>query len=220
MPNKPHSCLTCVRLCEEAKDKSLRLEKKVFALTIALTSALTLIGQKAVEEIVSIVRGVQDITDSTGGDSISEDGANNTAVSVGTTPRTAPFLHNQSTEAEEATKTADKGKSGVEGISDTPKAPKGLMDVVNGRIPSMGELVEMSVAPQVPIKTPRLADQSLDSDLISYLDPDMIDPNARFVTGSPFGGYDYGDDNSSMLPVPSTVALLGIVPLLGRRRQR
>ena len=217
MPNKTHPCSSCARLCAEAKDKSKRLEKKIYVMTIALTSALTLLGKEAVEEIVSIVNGVEGMTASAT-EAPSSDGETTPSVSTNSDPRTEPFLRNQSTEAEPLAQTSERPKSGVEGISDPRKASKGLMDVVNGRIPSMGELITMPTAPVLPDSKDE-GNDSIGSDTVSYLDQDIIDPNARFVADSPFGGYDYGMDNAT-LPAPSTVALLGIVPLLGYRRQR
>lgn len=49
-------CESCARLCDEAKEKVTRLEKRVYRLTIACTVAVTLLGQelaKAVAEYVS-----------------------------------------------------------------------------------------------------------------------------------------------------------------------
>jgi hypothetical protein len=218
--SKSHSCQTCARLCDEAKDKSLRLEKKVYAMTIALTSALTLLGERAVEEIISLVRGVESITDSTQGESSAAQNQTSAATSGATAPRTAPFTHGIPTESEPLSQTEDKSKSSVEGISDSRKAPKALMDVVNGRIPSMGELVTVPTAPANPEKR-KPTNESIDTDMVSYLDYEIVDPNARFVTDSPFGGYDHSDDTGGgNIPAPATVAVLGIVPLIGRRRQR
>jgi hypothetical protein len=42
---KHNYCITCSKLCEEAKDKIKKLEKKVYALTIVCTSAITLLGE-------------------------------------------------------------------------------------------------------------------------------------------------------------------------------
>jgi hypothetical protein len=217
MSNKNHSCPSCARLCDEAKDKSKRLERKVYAMTIALTSALTLLGKEAVDEIVSIVNGVEEMTGSAV-DPPSTEEIDSSAVSGNSAPRTEPFMGNRSTETESLAQTSERPKSNVEGISDPPKASKGLMDVVNGKMPSIGELVDMPSSSMVPV--PRNdQDDSLVPDTVSYLEYEIIDPNARFVTDSPFGGYDYGMDNTT-LPVPATVALLGIVPMFARRRQR
>jgi len=218
MSNKVHSCPTCARLCDEAKDKSKRLEKKVYAMTIALTSALTLLGEKAVQEIMSMVRGMENITDSGGGESTGNEVGTSSTSAEGSTPRTRPFIHEQSTTTDSPAQDEAKGKSNTEGISDTRKAPKVLMDVVNGRIPSMGELVEMPAAPAVQPPRRRTSETYAD-DVISYSDYEIIDPNARFVTDSPFGGYDF-ESNHGTVPAPATVVVLGIVPLLGRRRQR
>lgn len=217
MSNKTHSCPSCARLCDEAKDKSKRLEKKIYVMTIALTSALTLLGKEAVEGIVSIVNGVEEMTGSAV-EPPSSEGESVPSVSSNSAPRTEPFMRNQSTETESLAQTSERAKSGVEGISDPPKASKGLMDIVNGRMPSIGELVDMPSLPMVPVRSNKQND-SLELDTVSYLEYEIIDPNTRFVTDSPFGGYDYGMDNAT-LPAPSTVALLGIVPLLGYRRQR
>lgn len=217
MPNKTHSCPSCARLCDEAKDKSKRLEKKIYVMTIALTSALTLLGKEAVEEIVSIVNGVEEMTASAT-EAPSSDGETTPSVSTNSDPRTEPFLRNQSTEAEFLAQTSERPKSGVEGISDPRKASKGLMDVVNGRIPSMGELITMPTVPVLPDSKDE-GNDSIGSDTVSYLDQDIIDPNARFVADSPFGGYDYGMDNAT-LPAPSALVLLGVGILAINRRRR
>ena len=180
--------------------------------------SLTLLGEKAVQEIMSMVRGMENITDSGGGESTGNEVGTSSTSAEGSTPRTRPFIHEQSTTTDSPAQDEAKGKSNTEGISDTRKAPKVLMDVVNGRIPSMGELVEMPAAPAVQPPRRRTSETYAD-DVISYSDYEIIDPNARFVTDSPFGGYDF-ESNHGTVPAPATVVVLGIVPLLGRRRQR
>lgn len=225
MPSKTdnHSnCPSCARRCEEAQDKSIRLEKKVFVMTIALTSALTLLGEKAVQEIIAIVRGVQGITESAQGESDSSQGEKPADGAIGTAPRTRPFERKPTNESESPVQSADaaESESNVMGISERKSkgsASQLLMDTVNGKMPSMGELVfTPTTTPSAEPKT----DTSDVEDANPYLDSYVPDLNARFVTESPFGGYP-SDGSSRPVPIPSpaAIALLGIVPLLGRRQR-
>jgi hypothetical protein len=56
-------CEACSRACEEAKSKSSTLEKKNFRLAIALTSALTLLGEQGVKAVVSVVESMRSVAD-------------------------------------------------------------------------------------------------------------------------------------------------------------
>ena len=222
-----HRCQSCVRLCDEAKDKSLRLEKKVYVMTIALTSALTLLGTEAVEEITAIVRGVEDITESQRGESTEAEEATSADGVVGTIPRTRPFEQKPSVTPQTNAKSpdGDNSKSDVVGISDNLNkrgANKGIMDVVNGKMPSIGELATMPVSPIRTSGQDQSADD-LEMPTVSYLESYVADPNARFVTDSPFGGYDPDEGlgfRPESIPTPAAFTVLGVVPLLGSRRRR
>jgi hypothetical protein len=229
MSQKPHTnCPTCARVCDDAKEEAKRLNKKVFLMTIALTSALTLLGQEAAQQVLAYVKVVQDSTESGGGESAE---ANSSArAETGEddlpAPRTQPFIPKPSTSAQNQSVDADEadGES-LSGSVDMPLPTQrgrsnSLMDVVSGKLPSIGELV---TTPS-PIRNGTESDEgdspSIYSDVISYSyqDNTVADSNARFVTDSPFGGYptDFG---SATIPAPAAVAVLGIVPLLRYRRR-
>jgi len=222
MSHKSHStCPTCARICDDAKAEAKRLNKKVYAMTIALTSALTLLGKEAAKEVIAYVKVVQDSTDSGGGESAGANSA--TAASSDDAdhpePRTRPFIHKESTPSADQSTEAAKDKSNSQVGLSAPRTAldKQLMDAVNGKMPSMGELVEMPVL----VPKSRRADSdglAMYYDVDPYRDNTVIDPNARFVTDSPFGGYPQ-DDVPADLPAPTTVAVLGIVPLIGSRRR-
>lgn len=55
------SCSECSRQCTECKEKMSKMESKLLKMTIALTSALTLIGQQGVEYIVSVIENTEKI---------------------------------------------------------------------------------------------------------------------------------------------------------------
>lgn len=222
--DKHSNCPSCARRCEEAQDKSIRLEKKVFVMTIALTSALTLLGEKAVQEIIAIVRGVQGITESAQGESDSSQDAKPADDTVGAAPRTRPFERKPTGESESPVQAADgaESESNVMGISDPRKSASAsqlLVDTVNGKVPSMGELVFMPTVPPPAERKRDTADNDPD-DGNPYLDSYVPDLNARFVTESPFGGYPTdGSFGAVPIPSPAAIAVLGIVPLLGRRQR-
>lgn len=56
MATKQHNCETCSKICEESKIKVKQLEKKVFALTIVVTSAVTLLGEQAANALLSSLK--------------------------------------------------------------------------------------------------------------------------------------------------------------------
>jgi hypothetical protein len=51
-------CSTCARICEEAKAKVKSLEKKVYIMTIVCTSAITLLGEKGIQSLITALNGV------------------------------------------------------------------------------------------------------------------------------------------------------------------
>jgi hypothetical protein len=51
-------CSSCARMCEEAKSKVKSLEKKVYVMTIVCTSAITLLGERGVQSLMSAINGM------------------------------------------------------------------------------------------------------------------------------------------------------------------
>lgn len=56
-------CETCARVCEEAKTRSASLEKKNFRLAMALTSALTLLGEQGVKAVMGVIESMHAVAD-------------------------------------------------------------------------------------------------------------------------------------------------------------
>jgi hypothetical protein len=51
-------CSSCARICEDAKSKVKSLEKKVYVMTIVCTSAITLLGERGVQSLISAINGM------------------------------------------------------------------------------------------------------------------------------------------------------------------
>lgn len=58
MNSHSHGCETCAKVCEEAKAHVKSLQKKVYALTIVCTSALTLLGEQGAKAVLSTVNSM------------------------------------------------------------------------------------------------------------------------------------------------------------------
>jgi len=55
MNSHSHGCDSCAKICDEAKVSVKNLQKKVYALTIVCTSALTLLGEQGAKAVLSTV---------------------------------------------------------------------------------------------------------------------------------------------------------------------
>lgn len=53
MSSKPHTCDSCLKLCDEAKQNVKNLQKKVYIMTIVCTSAITLLGEQGAKALLS-----------------------------------------------------------------------------------------------------------------------------------------------------------------------
>lgn len=58
MAHKLHTCESCSKLCEEAKQNVKKLQKKVQILTIVCTSAVTLLGEQGGKALISSLNTV------------------------------------------------------------------------------------------------------------------------------------------------------------------
>ena len=61
MSHTPHVCDSCAKICEEAKSNVKKLQKKVYVLTIACTSAFTLLGEQGVKTVMGTVNSINSI---------------------------------------------------------------------------------------------------------------------------------------------------------------
>lgn len=60
MNSHSHGCDSCAKVCEEAKLAVKNLQKKVYALTIVCTSALTLLGEQGAKAVLSTLNSMND----------------------------------------------------------------------------------------------------------------------------------------------------------------
>lgn len=58
-----HGCDTCAKACVDCKTNVVSLEKKNFKMAIALTSALTLLGEQGVKAVIGMIESMNSITD-------------------------------------------------------------------------------------------------------------------------------------------------------------
>jgi len=58
-----HGCDTCAKACVDCKTNVVSLEKKNFKMAIALTSALTLLGEQGVKAVFEVVKSISGITE-------------------------------------------------------------------------------------------------------------------------------------------------------------
>jgi len=58
MNSHSHGCDSCAKVCDEAKTSVKTLQKKVYALTIVCTSALTLLGEQGAKAVMSTVNSM------------------------------------------------------------------------------------------------------------------------------------------------------------------
>lgn len=58
MNSHSHGCDSCAKVCDEAKAAVKSLQKKVYALTIVCTSALTLLGEQGAKAVLSTVNSM------------------------------------------------------------------------------------------------------------------------------------------------------------------
>lgn len=225
MSGKTMRCQSCARLCKEAKKKSVRLEKRVYLLTIFLTAALTLLGKKAMDEVLAIVKGIQDITESGEVEaSQQQQGDSDEASSEFDLPISSITVRPPQ-EGTVGPQSSDLivDDLGVGGITDFPRrtGSQALVDVVKGKPPLFGESMWMPIAPMelngssvfesIPVRP--------------HLNLYPTDMNSWFATDSPFGGYSMGENDnfwfgSEAVPTPATITSLAIIPLLWIRHRR
>ena len=60
MLGAPHACESCQKLCEDAKEKVTKLEKRLHNLTITCTVAVTLLGQELAKQVIDYVRSFKE----------------------------------------------------------------------------------------------------------------------------------------------------------------
>jgi hypothetical protein len=211
-------CETCARVCEEAKQRSSQLEKKNFRLAIALTSALTLLGEQGVKAVVGMVESMRSVTEvaekppttaarDTGGRDYSFGRGGNGTPSFS---RWRPSW----------TGTADD-MSGDD-IWLPPQGWGGPSGTLLSGSSSMSSAIVASAVlpPSADPLAPILPASVVLASMPSYLDGIATDVH-DFTTPSPFGGYqahlETAPTSVSTVPSPGTLCVFAVGGMIGSR---
>jgi len=228
MNSHSHGCDSCAKICDEAKASVKALQKKVYALTIVCTSALTLLGEQGAKAVISTVNSMNSAMAAVDGKTAKD-----------------------TKDTKEPTKTSLN--DGIIGRPWSPKMPKGKEEQVNFKNSdllatlkkkSQQEKQSEIVIPQVPQSVVQSVYYGNNQNL-TPMDPinantlNPADPFAVFLTPStlPFDVYSttlalgnnygfgeyygYGSLNASGTSVPEagTVSVLTLGTLINTRKR-
>lgn len=230
MANKPQSCDSCLKLCDEAKQNVKNLQKKVYVMTIVCTSAITLLGEQGAKALLSAISTTTSAMKAVEQDKAPEEPtedkpekANEIGPGLG-----AWNVPNKKIFAKKEYKEPTKPYELVDELSRFPEIEEteqeGLSQQVIDKI--VETAVEGTVAEQLPIEeTPKIAFNTTDNHAVFFTPSSM--PFDVYVNtlglGVNYGlGEYYGIEtgySAVSVPGPGAISLLALLTTLTTRKR-
>lgn len=212
-----NGCEVCARASADCKTKVAQLEKRNFRLAIALTAALTLLGQQGVKTVVGMVEAMRQVAGQAPKDAKETASADGDVYHFGGSPTSPPVFSGWRPSWWEPVETTSGTPLTFAGAGwDRPRAA--------GLISDMLTATPLSYIPQaawhLPVQTnfgmPLLPTPPT-AELLASL---PIDP-PDFTTPSPFGGYiahlEVESKSATTIPGPGPLCVFAVGGLFGSR---
>lgn len=210
-------CDTCAKACVDCKTNMVSLEKKNFKMAIALTSALTLLGEQGVKAVAGMVESIWKVTEDAPKEAKETASAGDDAYRFGgsraSTPTFSgwrPSWQDPVGTASDTTLTfADAGWGG-------PRAA----DLVSGTLTATPSSYISQSAWQLPVQADAWV-SPLSAPATAELLASLPTRSPDFRTPSPFGGYrahlEEGVGSVSTIPGPGSLCVFAVGGLFGSR---
>ena len=228
MHNHTSGCDSCAKICEEAKDTLKSLQKKVYALTIVCTSALTLLGEQGAKAVMSTVGSMNKLVDAADGkDAKAPDApAEHHKTTLGNPLIGKPWMspppknvqEHQPIDEEAAKLALAKKNTGK------PKQPDIIKPVLtDATIKNVLSNNQTLVLPEQPVVVPQMPQDAF----TAFLTPSAL-PFDVYSTTLALGGnygfgeyYGYGSLDAAPAPVPEagTLSVIAFSQLVNTRRR-
>jgi len=233
MGSKNNACEACAQACFDAKQKVPQLEKRLYALTIVMTVALTLVGRELIKEVADYLSSINNVveqsnqlqntinSDSTGTTSVEK--VEQAPVSVGVNTPPSVIKEFPSTAVKQDVKI--KSPIGIASI-DVPSSSSSSTSYIN-QSTTLTKLISSNAVDVAQSSflatTPQFADNHSVLLTPSLLPFDVYSTTLGLGINYGFGGY-YGIDTGwsyipPSIPEPATMTLFGLYPVFSSRRK-